>query len=388
MGENCDFCKSKKLDQKKYLEEIKKIFSKYGIKEIPLFPSEIRGGGLEVLSKVLYEENYELPKAKRTLQNQGKASKAKFKFDSLDVKPNLDFLLFGGKGGVGKTSCASAVALRESKKRKVLIFSTDPAHSLSDSFSVKIGPKITKISNNLDALEIDSYALLDDLKIKYQEEIAGFFNSVFKPSGGARIDAPYDRKIMTDLFDLAPPGIDEIMALKTVMDLIEDEKNKGYELFILDTAPSGHTIRLLEMPEMAESWLTTISDIQESYPFSTEIGEVLEEMIQTIGKVNEVFTDPNRAEFVAVTIPEAMGLLETQDLIKSLKRLKISVESLIVNKIFPDSGCLFCTVKRSEQSNYIKDLQNLKLRTIGVELFNKEIRGVKNLEVLGEKLYG
>ena len=366
MKENCDFCKSRKLDQEKYLAEIKKKFAKYKIKEIPLFANEIKGKTLEILAKILFEEKYQLP------EPATKAASEDIEFDNLKIKPGLEFLLFGGKGGVGKTSMASAVALHESGNKKVLIFSTDPAHSLSDSFGVKIGDSITKIKDNLDALEINSYALLNELKTKYKSEINDFFKSVFKPTKTAVIDVPYDRKVMEDLFDLAPPGIDEIMALKTMMDLMNERE---YDLFILDTAPTGHTIRLLEMPGLAEEWISTLLDIQEKYPISPGIGDTLTEMLETIKKVRGILAKPEKTEFVIITIPEAMSLLETKDLLEGLKRLKIPVECLIINKMIPKSKCDFCTSKRAEQFGYIKKLKELGLKTAGVELFNKEIKG-------------
>lgn len=377
MAENCSFCKSKKIEQEKYITEIKKRFPKYKIKEIPLFANEIKGKDLEILSRILFEEKYKLPKA------ESKGSVVEPEFDSFKLKPGLEFLLFGGKGGVGKTSCAAAAALHESKNKKVLIFSTDPAHSLSDSFGAKIGDSMAKINNNLDALEIDAYALLNELKRKYRKEIDEFFSSVFNPTANVTIDAPYDRRVMEDLFDLAPPGIDEIMALKTMIELMEDKK---YDLFILDTAPTGHTIRFLELPEIAEGWVRTLLDILDKYPISFEVGDTLMDMLGTIKKARKILAEPQKTSFVIVAIPEAMALLETKDLIESLKRLKVPAEYLVINKIVPKSDCAFCTAKRAGQIGYIKKLKELKLRTVGIELFDREIRG-EDLDRLSSILF-
>ena len=207
--------------------------------------------------------------------------------------------------------------------------------------------------------------------MKYKTEIHDFFGSVFKPTKIATIDAPYDRRVMEDLFDLAPTGIDEIMALKTMMDLMEDKK---YELFILDTAPTGHAIRLLELPEIAEEWVKVLLDIQEKYPISFDFA-ILNEMLGTIKKIREVLADAKKTGFIIVVIPEAMALMQTQDLVNSLQRLKVPLEYLIVNMIIPKSNCSFCSAKGAEQINYIKKLQELNLKTIGVELFDKEIKG-------------
>lgn len=380
MKENCAFCRARKLNQEKYLQEIKRKFSAYKIKEIPLFPTEIKGKNLETLAQVLFEEKYQILPARKLPG----AEVIPGKLDKLTIKPTLKFLLFGGKGGVGKTSTAAAVALQESRKKKVLIFSTDPAHSLSDSFGITIGNSITPIAENLDGLETNAYTLLDELKKKYKMEIKEFFSSVFKTSATATIDAPYDRKVMEDLFDLAPPGIDEIMALKIMMELMQEKK---YDLFILDTAPTGHTIRLLEMPEIAEEWVKTLLDIEEKYPIPFEIGEALQEMLSTIQKVREILVNPEKTEFIIVTIPEAMALLETEDLARSLKRMQVPVEHLIVNKIIPRNSCTFCQGKRAGQVGYIKKFKELGLETIGVELFEKEIRGRESLNRLRKSLF-
>lgn len=373
--DDCDFCKARKQEQEKHVKELRKRYNK--VIEIPLFPNEVKGKSLEALSKILFGKKYELPKPR--------AEKLELpsKLDVLKIKPSLRLLLFGGKGGVGKTSCASAVALHESKEKKVLIFSTDPAHSLSDCLDIKVGDKVTKINDSLDALEIDSYALLNGLKLKYKKEVKEFFRSVFKPTTTATIDAPYDRRVMEDLFDLMPPGVDEIMALKTMTDLM---KSKQYDLYILDTAPTGHTIRLLEMPQMAEEWVNALLSILEKYPIPFEIGDTLKDMLETIKEVRRVLANPQETNFIVVTNPDAMSLLETQDLVDSLKRLKVPAEYLVINKIIPKNDCGFCSAKRAEQISYIRKFQELKLKTVGVELFDKEVKG-ESLNKLSAALF-
>jgi arsenite/tail-anchored protein-transporting ATPase len=377
---NCQFCTDWTNEQKKYLDLIKDKFGKFTTQEIPLLPTEVKGDTLKIVSKLLFEKGYGIP----ILEDNGSMSNENVSFDKLAIRPSTIFLLFGGKGGVGKTTCAAASALVESKSKNVLIFSTDPAHSLSDSFGVTIGNKVTPINNNLSALEIDSNSLLNNLKMKYKKEINNFFSSVFKSTTTATIDAPYDRKVMEDLFDLRPPGIDEIMALKTMMDLMNEKK---FDLFILDTAPTGHTIRLLEMPEVAEEWVSTLLEIQDKYPISFEIGETLEEMLDTIKKVRSMLADSSSSEFIVVTIPESMGVSETDDLVSGLKRLKVPVNYIIVNKIVPVRECGFCRQKRSQQLSNIRNLRELKLKIVGVELFSGEIQGQEDLINLGKKLY-
>jgi arsenite/tail-anchored protein-transporting ATPase len=384
--DNCDFCSSHRKDQDKYIKQINNKFSKYEIRQIPLFANEIREKSLELLSNIIFTDGYSMPAFKEK-DLGGPIGKVQVNFSKLKIDDKREFLLFGGKGGVGKTTIASATALKLSKDKKVLIFSTDPAHSLSDSFGVPIGDKVTTIQNNLDALEINAYALLNKFKQQYKKEITSLFNSILQPTKKAgfhgTIDAPYDRKVMEDLFDLCPPGIDEIMALKTMMDLMEANE---YDVYILDTAPSGHTIRLLEMPEIAEEWLSTLSDIVDNYPVSMEISDTLDEMLNTIRKVRKILAS-DKTEFIVVTIAEAMSVHETKDLIGMLKKLNVLNDYLVINKIIPDNKCNFCSTKRFEQEEYIKQLSEFGLKTVGIESFDKELRGLQDSDKLSEMLF-
>src|SRR2546423_1007680 len=165
-------------------------------------------------------------------------------------------VLFGGKGGVGKTTAAAAFALalaQANRLQKLLIFSTDPAHSLSDSFDEEIGELRTCVAGemNLDAMEIDPGKWFEELKQRYRTWTDELFASL---SGGSRMEIKFDREAMRELVELAPPGIDEIAALGTISDLLDEER---YHTIILDTAPTGHLIRFLELPQVALSWIRT-----------------------------------------------------------------------------------------------------------------------------------
>jgi arsenite/tail-anchored protein-transporting ATPase len=388
MQDYCSFCTSRKKDQQKYIASIKKLCIKQPLKEIPLLQEEVRGDNIATITTLMFSKETSAPidSKKSKKQETTKLLSENIQNTKLSIPATTQFLLFGGKGGVGKTTCAAATALHLAKTKKVLIFSTDPAHSLGDAFDTKIGNTITNIQKNLDALEIDAATLLKKLKLQYKKEINAFFSSVLKTSGTATIDAPYDRKVMEDLFDLCPPGIDEIMGLKTMMDLMQQKK---YDIFILDTAPSGHTIRLLEMPEIAEQWLTTLLEIQEQYPLSLEIGETLQEMLETLKKVRTLLIDVKQTSFVIVSIPEAMSVLETEDLVVALTRLRIPIAGLIVNKIvplLPPSECAFCVAKHNSQLTQIASLEKLGIKTTEVSLAQREVRG-KDLNSILPQLF-
>src|SRR5215813_2526605 len=231
-------------------------------------------------------------------------------------------VIFGGKGGVGKTTAASAFALafaQTNQKQKVLIFSTDPAHSLSDSFDGEIGIE------NLDVMEIDPGKWFEDLKTRYRKWTDELFASL---SGGSRMEIKFDREAMRELVELTPPGIDEIAALGTISDLLDSER---YHTIVLDTAPTGHLIRFLELPQVALSWIRTFMKLLLKYKDVMRADQVAEELValsKSIKKVLALLTDSERCEFVGVAIPERMSLEETADLAKSLEKLNVPLKRL------------------------------------------------------------
>jgi arsenite-transporting ATPase len=270
-------------------------------------------------------------------------------------------VIFGGKGGVGKTTAAAAYALalaNANPDEKLLIFSTDPAHSLSDSFGEAGLP-------NLDVMEIDPGKWFEELKQRYRSWTDELFASL---SGGSRMEIKFDREAMRELVELTPPGIDEIAALGTISDLLDLER---YQTLILDTAPTGHLIRFLELPQVALSWIRTFIKLLLKYKDVMRANEVAEELValsKSIKKVIALLTDPERCEFVGVAIPERMSLEETSDLAKSLEKLKVPLKRLLINGVVPENACRFCRTRRKMQEEVIGEFQR-KFRRRSVEIF-------------------
>jgi arsenite-transporting ATPase len=297
-------------------------------------------------------------------------------------------VIFGGKGGVGKTTAAAAFALalaQSDRKKKLLIFSTDPAHSLSDSFTEEIGRLKRGVAGNknLDAMEIDPGEWIEELKQRYRSWTDELFASL---SGGSRMEIKFDKEAMRELVELTPPGIDEIAALGTISDLLEEDR---YQSIILDTAPTGHLIRFLELPQVALSWIRTFIKLLLKYQNVVRASEVAEELValsKSIKRVVALLTDPERCEFVGVAIPERMSLEETVDLAKSLEKLEVPLRKLLVNGVTPAdaaAGCKFCKSRRKAQDQVISDFQK-RFRRRSVELFvapqqPHEITGAKDL---------
>ena len=291
-------------------------------------------------------------------------------------------VIFGGKGGVGKTTAAAAFALalaRADRKKKLLIFSTDPAHSLSDSFGEEIGRFKNGVGGNvnLDGMEIDPGEWFEELKQRYRSWTDDLFVAL---SGGSRMEIKFDREAMRELVELTPPGIDEIAALGAISDLLEEDR---YHSIILDTAPTGHLIRFLELPEVALSWIRTFMKLLLKYQNVVKATQVAEELValsKSIKQVVALLTDAERCEFVGVAIPERMSLEETVDLTKALEKLKVPARKLLINGLVPETDCEFCRSRRKMQQQVITEFK----RRFKLELFTApqqphEITGVKDL---------
>jgi arsenite-transporting ATPase len=292
-------------------------------------------------------------------------------------------VIFGGKGGVGKTTAAAAFALalaRDEPKKKFLIFSTDPAHSLSDSFAEEIG-RVKKgvVGNaNLDAMEIDPGAWFEQLKQRYRTWTDELFASL---TGASRMEIKFDREAMRELVELTPPGIDEIAALGAISDLLDANR---YHSIVLDTAPTGHLIRFLELPQVALAWIRTFMKLLLKYQNVVKATQVAEELValsKSIKGVLALLTDAKRCEFVGVAIPERMSLEETVDLAKALNRLEVPMEKILINGLVPNTGCAFCKSRRKMQDEVVLSFRK---RFRSVQLFaapqqRHEITGPKDL---------
>lgn len=310
------------------------------------------------------------------------------------LERHLQFIMFGGKGGVGKTSMAAAMALgfakeyaKRRKSEKILIFTTDPAPSLGDSFGQEIAHEPTAIRGvkNLFAMEIDAKKVLEEFKKEYGEDILDILQK-----GTYLSDEEAE-----EMFSLDIPGLDEVMGLKKIIDFME---SKEYGLYIVDTAPTGHTLRLLGLPEYLDGWIKFLASLRWKYhamvrQFAREervekADQFLLEMKRTVKKVQELLRDPGRTEFIVVTIAEKMGVEETEDLIHTLAEFHIPSRHIIINNIFPEEKCDFVKMRRKNQEKYIQEIQQ-KFKDHIVTKINlqpTEIVGLESLRNLAKIL--
>ena len=303
------------------------------------------------------------------------------------------FHFFSGKGGVGKTTLAAATAVHlASTGMRVLITSTDPAHSLSDVFDLEIGHEGIEIAPNLHALEVDSSrrwteatVTLDEARIGRRGKIERVLTEAMRMMGEA-------------------PGVDEFMSLEI---LLETMSTTTFDAVIFDTAPTGHTLRLLVLPELLDGWIGRLLSIKSTFtrlgravrrffplqiPKEEEVdlGENLLTVRDQIKLARDLITDSERTLFALVTIPEAMSVLETQRTLEYLEQHNIPVGVVITNQVQPDSDdCDYCHLRsiiHQQEIDGLRDhLGDTPLRLVDSK--PRIIRGVEALAGLGAELW-
>jgi arsenite-transporting ATPase len=265
-------------------------------------------------------------------------------------------LLFGGKGGAGKTTAAAATAVRlarASPRRRVLLISADPAHSLGDVFDVTLGDRHRTIPGgprNLHLRELDAAAALakrrGDLEAALQEIVTSFGSSESATAGGQGVN---------ELMDLAPPGIDELLGILEVAESVEvgathaspqTPEGQTCDLVIVDTAPTGHALRLLEMPDVAREWVQLLLRVMLKYRQVVRPGHLAAELVslsKSIRGLQDLLHDRVATRFIIVTRAAAVARLETERLLARLGRLQLATPMVLVNAMTLAPGrCPWC----------------------------------------------
>jgi len=317
-------------------------------------------------------------------------------------------LLFGGKGGVGKTttSAATAVWLADSGLR-VLLVSSDPAHSTSDSLGVEIGSEPTPIEgvDGLFGLEMDPESKISSLLPK----LGGMMDNMGSSGGmgglgslGMMLD-PNAKQEMTEMrsevqtSDMVIPGLDEALAFDELLRHVEDPT---WDVIVFDTAPTGHTLRFLSLPELIESWsdrlirMMRVSGGIRSMIFGRKESESMKEELERFRRrvlhVRRVLSNEEITSFTLVTIPERMGINETLRAHESLREYKLPVPSCLVNRVTPEFDHPFLLNRREAELERIEELkgqlENVEIATM--ELMDTEVVGIDRLRDVGIRLYG
>ena len=301
---------------------------------------------------------------------------------------DLKLIIFGGKGGVGKTSCAVATAIALSENFKTLLISTDPAHSVSDCLDQQIGYKVVKVEGvaNLSAIEVIADKALLVFKEEHQSELKKLFAT----------STNLDNEDTDQMLSLSIPGIDEIMSFKTIIDFIEEGK---YDKYVVDTAPTGHALRLISSPRMLDTWIKVAVKMRWKYRYlvtsfagcykQDEVDAFLFNLKKTVKRIESLLQDKDKCNFIPVCIPEAMAISETTRLLADLEAFNIKSRQIIVNNVMISEDCSFCISRKKGQSKYLKQIGEIfgKQYVVKVPLFPDEIKGLDSLNQLKMSLF-
>ncbi|RKQ37309.1 ArsA family ATPase [Oceanobacillus halophilus] len=293
-------------------------------------------------------------------------------------------IFVGGKGGVGKSTSAAAIAWKSAQSgNRTLLISTDPAHNLGDIFNQKIGGKTINISENLDALEIDPEIETTKYINSVKENIKGTVNTTMMQEVHRQLDTAK-----------ASPGADEAALFDKLISIILEERT-NYDKLIFDTAPTGHTIRLLSLPELMGVWIEGLlkrrKKTNENYtqllndgePIEDPIYDVLKERKDRFQKAREVLLDHDNTGFVFVLNAERLPILETKKAIELLDKYHLHVKTLIINKILPDDvDGDFLQQRKEHEKHYVEMIEDTfkHQQLIYVPLFAKDITSKQQLE--------
>ncbi|MDD5332569.1 MAG: ArsA family ATPase [Rhodoferax sp.] len=390
----CPVCAEWASRQRLELKELTQVFSKYAFWGLPLLLDEVRGAE-RLLS--LWEQARPLAQADDWPLaavvpgggfNNVITGHSPVSHPAPLPAASMKLILFAGKGGVGKTTLACASALRLAQERRgkeILLFSIDPAHSLAACLGCEIGAQETRVAPGLSVIELDAQAEYERLKRDYATEISAVFGRGTEQAG---TDFAFDREVMERMLDVAPPGLDEMLSLARIVDLMD---RKRYDCFVLDTAPTGHLLRFLEMPELIEKWLKTFFALFLKYRdvfWLPRICELMVDLSKKLKLFRRLLVDARQAALLAVTIPTEMAYAETLDLLAACQRLGVAVPILFVNLLTPPSSCPICSALRRAQQPLLERYRTTCAdRHLALVFRQDEPRGFERLRVLGRALY-
>lgn len=381
----CPVCQNRRHSQDRLLHSYSDRLRSHQFWALPLFAEEIRGQKpLQKFWKHASPFNMpsEITPADALLTADGPLTDHPVQFPLSREK----FLLFAGKGGVGKTSLACATAIRmagESGHREVFLFSTDPAHSLSDCLGLKVGPSPVRILPGLVAMEIDAQAEFDDFKEQYEDEIRKLLGNL-----SPNLDLTFDRQVMERVMDLSPPGLDEVMALTLAMDYLSADKNR---LFILDSAPTGHLLRLLEMPEIIDQWLKTFFNLFLKYKHVFRLPGISKRMVvlsKNLKQLRNLFRNQDQTAVLGVSILTQMAFEETLELAAACTRMGLSMPMLFLNMAVARSTCDFCSALHQREMQVRRKFEDAFTDKHQTLVFQQaDLKGIERLRQMGNALF-
>ena len=301
-------------------------------------------------------------------------------------------VMIGGKGGVGKTTTAAAIALRFAKEgERVLILSSDPAPSLSDIFEVPLADTPTPVPSvpGLYGMEISSAEVLKRWKKRFGPEIYEVVSSF------ARVDMDF-----VDYIGSAP-GIEEEYLLNYIMELV---LSGAHDRVVWDTAPAGHTLRLLQLPgvfldhlEAATKFYMTLYSGFDKFKASVKLQGGKRTLLQIISGWRELsqsvirfIRNPDLVTYFVVTIAEALGVRQTERIVREFDENHLSIRALIVNSVIEDADCAFHRERQEMQKRYwnlLLEEYGSRFPLVAVPLSAHEVKGIQRIREFGDILF-
>ena len=300
-------------------------------------------------------------------------------------------LLFTGKGGVGKTTIAAATAVRSAEAgRRTLVMSTDPAHSLGDSFELPIGSDPTEIADGLWAQQIDAQERLED----NWREIQDYMIQLMNWAGTETIQA----EELTVL-----PGLDEIFSLIDVKTHVESGR---YDVLIVDCAPTAETLRLLSLPDVMQWYIERIFPVERkivktvrplvsrvtTLPIAGErVFDAVERLHRNLDAVKKILTDETTSSVRLVVNPEKMVIAEARRTYTYLGLFGYRVDAVVVNRVLPpDVTDPYFGKWKDIQAEHIATVHESfePVPILSARLFDREMVGVSLLDEMGREVYG
>ena len=315
----------------------------------------------------------------------------------LEQENGTKYIMFGGKGGVGKTTMSAATGVYCAEQGlKTVVVSTDPAHSLRDSFEQEFGHEPTKVNgiDNLYVVEIDPQKAMEEYKEKLKSQIDE------NPMLGGMLEEQLEMASLS-------PGTDESAAFDVFLRYMDNDE---FDVVIFDTAPTGHTLRFLGLPELMDKYMSKMIKFKKQMsgmmkmmkkimPFGGKGDDIdydkaleeMEVMKEKITRARNILANPERTSFRLVVIPEEMSILESERAMKALEKYNIPIDAVIVNQVIPeDVECDFCKARRNLQQSRLEMIkEKFGSKVIAqVPLLRTEAKGLEVLKEISKILYG